>query len=104
MLFTLTAAPCWHLRLVAACGRASFGALRGSSSGVAHPRNDTAFFGSAGARLGVAIPLGATLFADLHGDLDVTYTRATLQLDGRDVWTAPRAAAALGTGLVAYFP
>jgi hypothetical protein len=103
-LLTLTVLPCFHFGLAAACGRASFGAVLGSGADVPIPRNAATFFGSAGARLGVTIPLGARFAADLHGDLDVTYTRTNLDLYGGNVWTAPRAAAALGAGLLAHFP
>jgi hypothetical protein len=103
-LFTGSLVPCWNAAAVAACALGSLGALRGSGAGVPHQRQDVTAFAAVGLRLGVELPLAGVFSAAFHGDLAATLLRTALQIDGRDVWTTPRASAALGAVVRAHFP
>ncbi len=103
-LLAANVVPCFHLGPVSACALGTFGAIRGVGSGVANARSDATPFAALGARLGGEIPFGRTFSAAVHGDLSAALTPTTLSLDGRGVWTTPRASASLGLGCVAHFP
>jgi hypothetical protein len=92
------------VRVFALCGLGTVGALHGVGSGVAGARSDTTPFGALGLRGGVEIPIAGIFAVDLHGDAAATLTRTTLQLEGHDVWTTPRASVALGAGVLVHFP
>jgi hypothetical protein len=96
--------PCFHLGPVAACGLGTFGALRGVGADVARPRDDATPFVALGGRLGAELRFDRTFSAGIHGDLSATLTPTTLVVDGRGVWTTPRASATLGAGVTAHFP
>jgi len=96
--------PCFHARVFAACGLVTAGGLRGAGSGVADARTDVTPFAALGLRAGVEIPLVWRVALDVHGDFTAALTPTTLRLDGRDVWTTPRAAGALGAGVLVHFP
>ncbi|MFT3768139.1 MAG: hypothetical protein QM820_22030 [Minicystis sp.] len=103
-LLAASVVPCFHVRAFAACGIGMVGALRGTGAGVPSAKAAVTPFAALGLRAGVEIPVAGIVSADLHGDLDITLTRTTLQLDGRDVWTTPRAAGAFGAGVLVHFP
>jgi hypothetical protein len=96
--------PCFHLGPVAACALGTFGALRGVGLDVARPGRDATPFVALGGRVGGELPFDRTFSAGLHGDLSGALTPTTLLVDGRGVWTTPRASAALGADVTAHFP
>lgn len=49
--------PCIHLRRFVVCGIVAAGSMRGEARGVAIAASDYGFYGAAGARVGVEIPL-----------------------------------------------
>jgi hypothetical protein len=95
---------CFHWGVGLVCGLGTLGALHGSGSEVAHPKEAVTLFASTGARLGVEIPLTRALAWTVYGDGAVTLVRAHLLLNGTDVWTAPAGTGTLGAGLVVSFP
>jgi hypothetical protein len=103
-LYAASLVPCFHARIFAACALGTVGGLRGVGAGVPVTRTDVTPFAALGVRAGVEIPVAGIVSADLHGDFTGTLTTTTLELDGRDVWTTPRAAGALGGGVVVRFP
>jgi hypothetical protein len=103
-LFAANIVPCFHLGPVAACALATVGALRGAGSGVPKPRDDATLFVALGGRVGAEIAFDRTFSAGIHGDLGAALTPTTLVVGVRDVWTTPRASAAIGAGVTAHFP
>ncbi len=96
--------PCAYFGPFLACAVAQGGALRVSSGGV--PETHATWTGSwqAGARAGVLIPVGESLFLRVHSDLLVNLDRARLELRvGQVVWTAPLFDSSLGIDAVVRF-
>jgi hypothetical protein len=103
-LLAATLDACFHWRVFLGCGLGTLGALRGSGSEVAQPREAVTLFASIGARGGMEIPLTRALSATLNADVAGTLVRATLLLNGHGVWTAPPVTVTPGAGLVGSFP
>ena len=102
-LLATSLVPCAHLKLLHGCVLASLGRLHASASGVDAPQTGTSLFASLGGRLGVEVPALGPLLFRLHADLQVPMVRAVLNLNHRDIWTAPPITAALGAAAVVRF-
>jgi hypothetical protein len=103
-LLVATLLPCFHAGGAFVCGVGSIGALRGSGSGVPNAADDATPFAAAGVRAGSEIRIAGALSAEIHGELAATFTRTTLRLEDRDVWTTPPVSASLGAGVLLDFP
>ena len=99
-LLVATLAPCLHAGALAGCALGAVGIVLAEGTGVAVPRSDTGLYAAVGARAAIELPMSAELrvLASLEALLDLT--PASLQLDGRDVWTTPRVAGAARAGLM----
>ena len=95
-----TLALCGHLDVLALCGLLSSGALVGWGGGVTQPRTDVTGFSSAGARVGIEVPIDDVfaLAAAAEGSFVVTPT--TLTVDGRDVHVTPPVVASVSLGML----
>jgi hypothetical protein len=95
--------PCGYVGTFFACAIAQGGVMEASGAGVVDHRAVSLAWLSAGGRVGVLIPLGASLLLRLHGDVVACLDKATLQLDGTGVWTTPAVAGTLGAGVLVRF-
>jgi hypothetical protein len=95
---------CFHVDPAQFCAVAVVGSFEAKGVSIASPRSASALFAATGARVlftlsiarSVALRFGAEGLANLH--------RATLLIDGTDVWTAPPVAATLFGGIALRFP
>lgn len=92
--------PCAHYRRWALCAMASVGSMRGESRGVARPASDEGFYGNAGLRLALDLPLSRRLA--LRPELDglVVWARPKLHFNDNAVWNAPSISGVFGLALV----
>jgi hypothetical protein len=96
--------PCARFGRLAACGLFTAGALRAAGRELAQPRQVFAPYVAVGARLGVAVPLGAWLALVASGDVVAPLAQTELQVERSEVWTTPAVSAALGLGMAATIP
>lgn len=88
--------PCGHLGSVGLCALVTGGALRSSSSGNLIPEQKTAPHLAAGARVFFEHPVVQHLSVAIHAELSAPLIRANLWIDGRQAWSSPPIAVALG--------
>lgn len=68
------------------CGSLSVGGLRGAALDIDRPDQQTTLFATAGARVGVQVPLGRGVRLIPWAGLDATLTRTRLNFRGAGVW------------------
>lgn len=96
--------PCVHLRMIAACGLATGGALRAAGHGLVDARQVVVLYVALGARLYAAVPLGTRLSLGLNADLSAPLTQTELRVGGQELWTTPPLSVSAGLSLAASFP
>ena len=96
--------PCAHNRYLSACLLGSAGIVYGNGEGFAITQESQSPAIAAGGRAAAEYPLSEKRLR-LRATLDVTaaLTRTHFAVGGVEAWTSPRAAAALGLGLVGVF-
>lgn len=98
-----SAVPCLHVRPFAVCAVASLGLLSASSSGIASPRSDRAFYASVGPRLAVDLALTSWLTLRPSLELGVPLSVRPLAVDGAIVYDYPSVWGGIGIGLLVDF-
>ncbi|HEX4445837.1 MAG TPA: hypothetical protein VH044_03850 [Polyangiaceae bacterium] len=103
LLFAATGGPCLHLGPAFACALGAFSWLHASGDGPsAHSGADV--FPSAGARLGVEVPLADTLVLRIRGDALFNLALPPVYLNGQQAWKLPLASGIFAAGLAFRFP
>ena len=92
-------APCLHRGMVLGCLLAQMGTIAAEGRGLDQPRQDHSLYVALGARAGLEIHLGASLFLRPHLDVLAPLHRAVFFVDARPVWTAPSLSGSLGLDL-----
>jgi hypothetical protein len=106
-LYAASIVPCYHRGYVAVCIVGMAGTLEASGDGVTPAHAATTAFAATGVRLGVEWPLSATfgLRAGVDGIVNLDPVTLALGEDGKySVWSAPRFAGTLSSGLIVQFP
>lgn len=107
-LVTGALVACGHLRPQGIspflCAAAWAGALRGSATGIANPKDDLSAYVAVGPRAGVLLPLSDVVALDARADVPFALTTTELRVDDRAVWRSPVAGAVIGAGVVVSLP
>jgi hypothetical protein len=101
--FAGTFVPCLHESVVLLCGLATLGVLQGTGLGVVGQDKDTTAFATAGARLGLELPVYGVLAARFAVDGAAALTRTSLAVGGKDLWTTPALLGGFGVAAVGRF-
>ena len=91
--------PCYRASVARVCALGYAGSLRGRGPDRGGANDDASFYAAAGARGGVELPIGSTLFLRLHGDIAFPITRTTLYYNGAPAWETPGVAGAFGVAV-----
>lgn len=103
-LVLLTLAPCAHARSVFGCLLVQGGQLRATGDASDGTTEKSAAWWAAGARFGVAVPLGGGRTSlRVHTDVLVNLAPQTFEFNQLPAWTAPALAASLGVDVVLHF-
>jgi len=96
---------CGHfLRFLYGCGVVEAGALHGTGTAMQlNAQSTTLFYGGAGGRGGVEIPLGAHVALRIFGDALVTIAQPVLEIGGTPVYGASLVSGTVGGGVVSTF-
>jgi hypothetical protein len=84
------------------CAALLVGVLR-SEAEKGSPASEQSLHVAAGPRVGVVVPLAGPLSLVLQADALVAFTRATLRVDGIDVWRTPLVSGLVGAALEVRF-
>ncbi|WP_394834443.1 hypothetical protein LVJ94_48895 [Pendulispora rubella] len=103
-LALVTFAPCLRYEFLLSCAQMSLGALRGTSVGFDHTREDNTFYVAAGARAGVEFSLSRHLAVRAMGEGQIPLRPTRLLVVDTPVWSTPAFAFSLVPMLVARFP
>jgi hypothetical protein len=95
-----TLALCGHLEVLALCGLSTMGALVAWGGGVDRPETRVMGFATAGARIGLEIPVDPALAITVSADAGYVLTPAALVVDGRTLHTTPPAVGSAGVGVL----
>jgi hypothetical protein len=102
-MFLVSLEPCWRLSPFAICALATVGSLSGEGTGILQPLAPSTLYWGAGGRGAVEVVLSSPLSLRGHVDLVGNGSRATLAIDGREVWRVTALSAAAGVDVVARF-
>jgi hypothetical protein len=95
--------PCEHMGPLFACALGQTGSMQASSEGVANRHRQSVLWVAAGGRFGVLMPLHDHTVLRVRSDIVANLNRSVLQLNGKDQWDPPPAAASLGADVVVHF-
>ena len=95
---------CVHAGSVAACAMGAGGVLRVDGHEFHDARGKTRPWAGAGGRLAVEFPLAGRLALQAYGDLLFAFTRTALLVDDHPLWETPAVSAAVGAGVLTFFP
>ena len=89
-VLAVAATGCVRWGVLRGCAVATVGALMLHSDGVLNARSTALFYGSAGARMGLSLPLSTDLSLEGVLDMEVPMVRARVRLGDTIVWRAER--------------
>jgi hypothetical protein len=95
--------PCLHYGPLFGCGIGQVGSLQASGTGVPGTHSTSVPWWAAGGRVGALLRLGDDLYLRIRSDVLANFDRATLQLNGAEVWPAPAIATSLGVDALLRF-
>jgi hypothetical protein len=94
---------CGHYSFLFACGFVGVGTLQTVAQTVTLPHTVSTITATAGLRAGVEIPFNRVISLRAHADGSFALVHTDLLIDGRTVWSAPRAFATIALGVAVNF-